>query len=64
MAHPLTLARGGGIGKNDSGEICQVKDQDSENGRIKAFIKNEEQGVPMHLIIGASCRSQNRHKSY
>lgn len=57
MAHKLTCARGGGIGKNDLGEICQIKDQDSENGRIKAFIKNEKERLPLHLIIGASCRS-------
>ena len=54
MAHALTFARGGGIDKNDSGEICQMKDQDSETGRIQAFIKNENQKVPMHLIIGTS----------
>ena len=31
-----------------------MKDQDSENGRIKAFIKNEKEGIPLHLIIGMS----------
>ena len=55
VACVLTYARGGGIGKDTSGEICQITDQDSENGRIKAFINNENEKIPMHLIIGASC---------
>ena len=55
MAHVLTCTRGGGIGKNTSGDFCQMTDQDSENGRIKAFINNEEEKIPMHLIIGAPC---------
>lgn len=59
MAIVLICARGGGIGKNDLGEICQIKDHDSENGRIKAFINNEKEKIPMHLIIGASCRPHN-----
>ena len=56
IAHVLTCARGGGIGKNTSGEICQITDQDSESGRIKAFINNENEKIPMHLIIGVPCR--------
>ena len=55
-AHVLTCTRGGGIGKDTSGEICQMNDQDSEKGRIKAFINNENEKIPLHLIIGASCR--------
>ena len=54
--HMLTCIRGGGIGKDTHGEICQMTDQDSEKGRIKAFINNENEKIPMHLIIGASCR--------
>ena len=56
IAHLLTCARGGGIGKATSGEICQITDQDSENGRIKAFVNNENEKIPMHLIIGVPCR--------
>ena len=56
MAYVLTCTRGGGIGKNTRGEICQMTDQDSEKGRIKAFINNENEKIPMHLIIGVSCR--------
>ena len=55
MTHVLTCPRGGGIGKDTHGEICQITDQDSEKGRIKAFINNENEKIPMHLIIGASC---------
>ena len=56
ITYVLTCTRGGGIGKDTHGEICQMTDQDSENGRIKAFINNENEKIPMHLIIGASCR--------
>lgn len=59
-AHVLTCTRGGGIGKDTHGEICQITDQDSEKGRIKAFINNENGQIPMHLIIGASCRLHGR----
>ena len=59
IAHVLTCARGGGMGKDTSGEMCQITDQDSESGRIKAFINNEREKIPMHLIIGASCRTHS-----
>ena len=55
-AHVLRYFRGGGIKKNTSGEFRQMEDQDSENARIKAFINNEEEEIPMHLIIGEFCR--------
>ena len=61
MAQVLTCVRGGGIGKNDSGEFCQVKDHDSESGRIKAFINNEIEKTPIHFIIGASCCPYNHY---
>lgn len=61
IAHVLTRARGGGIGKNESGQICQVKDHNSENGRIKAFLNNEKEKIPMHLIIGMSCRLRHHN---
>ncbi|CAF9907780.1 MAG: hypothetical protein ALECFALPRED_003886 [Alectoria fallacina] len=63
--HVVITRAGGGIGKNESGEICQIKDHDSENGRIKAFIKNEEQNIPLHLIIGQNnihCPSRIPHR--
>lgn len=59
MTGVLTCNRGGGMGKTTSGHFCQMADQDSEKGRIKAFINNEIDKVPMHLIIGAGCRHHN-----
>ncbi len=55
-AHVLNYFRGGGIKKTTSGEFRQMEDQDSEKARIKAFINNEEEQIPMHLIIGEPCR--------
>ena len=40
---------------NGSGDYCQVEDHDVEKGRIKAFIKNERNDLPLHLIVGTSC---------
>lgn len=64
MTRILTCNRGGGIGTNTSGDTCQMTDQNSESGRIKAFINNEINGVPMHLVIGEPCRHRESFQQY
>ena len=59
MTHVLTCDSGGGLEENTKGEMVQMKDNNLKSGRIQAFISNEEEGIPLHLIIGTFSHARN-----